>query len=55
MLVSHATDTGVIPNLKFSFSDTTMVLRRSGQSREITARELPVATTMEAIDTWWHT
>ncbi len=50
MLVPPATDTGVIPNLKFSFSDTNMTLRPGGWSREVTARELPVATTMAGVN-----
>ncbi|RXN67867.1 cupin domain-containing protein, partial [Clostridium botulinum] len=50
MLVPPSTDTGVIPNLKFSFSDTNMTIRPGGWSREITARELPVATTMAGVN-----
>lgn len=50
MLVPPVTDTGVIPNLKFSFSDTNMVIKAGGWSREITARQLPVATTMAGVN-----
>ncbi|CUU48568.1 cupin domain-containing protein [Clostridium beijerinckii] len=50
MLVPPSSDTGIIPNLKFSFSDTNMTLRPGGWSREITARELPVATTMAGVN-----
>ncbi|MDH7565850.1 MAG: cupin domain-containing protein [Clostridiales bacterium] len=50
MLVPPATDAGLLPNLEFSFSDTSMVLRPGGWSREITARELPVATTMAGVN-----
>ncbi|HMM19948.1 MAG TPA: cupin domain-containing protein [Selenomonadales bacterium] len=50
MLVPPATDAGLLPNLKFSFSDTSMVLKMGGWSREITARELPVATTLAGVN-----
>jgi len=50
MLVPPVTDAGLLPNLKFSFSDTSMVLKAGGWSREITARELPVATTMAGVN-----
>ncbi len=50
MLVPPATDAGLLPNMKFSFSDTSMVLKPGGWSREVTARELPVATTMAGVN-----
>lgn len=50
MLVPPATDAGLIPNLKFSFSDTHMQLYPGGWSREITVRELPVATTLAGVN-----
>ncbi|KOM98577.1 oxalate decarboxylase [Clostridium botulinum] len=50
MLVPPSTDTGLIPNLKFSFSDTNMTIRPGGWSREITVRELPIATTMAGVN-----
>ncbi len=50
MLVPPATDKGLIPNLKFSFSDTNMILRPGGWSREITKRELPVSDTFAIVD-----
>jgi oxalate decarboxylase len=50
MLVPPVTDAGLLPNLKFSFSDTSMVLKPGGWSREVTARELPVATTLAAVN-----
>lgn len=40
MFVPPATDAGLLPNLKFSFSDTNMKLDHGGWSREITVREL---------------
>ncbi|GGE77297.1 oxalate decarboxylase family bicupin [Priestia taiwanensis] len=50
MLVPPATDAGTIPNLKFSFSDTHMQLNHGGWSREITIRELPIATTLAGVN-----
>lgn len=50
MLVPPATDAGTIPNLKFSFSDTHMQLNHGGWSREVTVRELPIATTLEGVN-----
>lgn len=51
MFVPPATDAGPIPNLKFSFSDAHMTLNHSGWSREVTIRELPVATTLAGVNT----
>ena len=50
MLVPPSTDSGTIPNLKFSFSDTHMQLNHGGWSREITVRELPIATTLAGVN-----
>ncbi|OLN21123.1 oxalate decarboxylase [Domibacillus antri] len=50
MLVPPATDAGTIPNLKFSFSDTHMQLKHGGWSREVTVRELPIATTLAGVN-----
>jgi oxalate decarboxylase len=50
MLVPPATDAGTIPNLKFSFSDTYMQLNHGGWSREVTVRQLPVATTLAGVN-----
>jgi oxalate decarboxylase len=50
MLVPPATDAGTIPNLKFSFSDTHMQLNHGGWSREITIREMPIATTLAGVN-----
>ncbi|MCI1114019.1 oxalate decarboxylase, partial [Stenotrophomonas maltophilia] len=49
MLVPPVTDAGLLPNLKFSFSDTNMTLNHGGWSREITVRELPIATTLAGV------
>ncbi|WP_078379741.1 oxalate decarboxylase family bicupin [Sutcliffiella halmapala] len=50
MLVPPITDNGLVPNLKFSFSDTSMKLNHGGWSREITVRELPIATTLAGVN-----
>lgn len=50
MLVPPATDAGLMPNLKMSFSDTHMQLNHGGWSREITVRDLPVATTLAGVN-----
>ncbi|MGM9927908.1 MAG: oxalate decarboxylase family bicupin [Bacillus sp. (in: firmicutes)] len=50
MLVPPITDAGTIPNLRFSFSDTRMTLDPGGWSRQITARELPIATTLAGVN-----
>jgi oxalate decarboxylase len=50
MLVPPVTDAGLIPNLKFSFSDTHMHLNHGGWSREVTVRELPIATTLAGVN-----
>lgn len=50
MLVPPTTDNGLLPNMRFSFSDTHMQLNMGGWSREITARELPIATTLAGVN-----
>ncbi|MBP1991538.1 oxalate decarboxylase family bicupin [Paenibacillus eucommiae] len=50
MLVPPVTDSGTVPNLKFSFSDTHMQLNHGGWSREVTVRELPIATTLSGVN-----
>ncbi|OXS73268.1 oxalate decarboxylase [Lysinibacillus sp. KCTC 33748] len=50
LLVPPKTDAGLVPNLKFSFSDTHMVLKHGGWSREITVRDLPIATTLAGVN-----
>ncbi|WP_244868440.1 oxalate decarboxylase family bicupin [Paenibacillus sp. J53TS2] len=50
MLAPPVTDNGLVPNLKFSFSDTHMQLNQGGWSREITIRELPIATTLAGVN-----
>ncbi len=50
MLRPPETDRGTIPNLRFSFSDAPMRLEEGGWTREVTARELPVATTLAGVN-----
>jgi oxalate decarboxylase len=50
LLASPYTDQGTVPNLKFSFSDARNRLLPGGWSREVTARELPISTTMAGVD-----
>ncbi|QNK55106.1 oxalate decarboxylase family bicupin [Paenibacillus sp. PAMC21692] len=50
MFVPPKTDNGLLPNLRFSFSDTHMQLNHGGWSREITVRELPIATTLAGVN-----
>lgn len=44
------TDRGSLPNLRFSFADAHMKIREGGWSREVTQRELPIATTMAGVN-----
>ncbi|MFC0190040.1 oxalate decarboxylase family bicupin [Fictibacillus aquaticus] len=50
LLVPPVTDAGSLPNLRFSFSDTNMQLNHGGWSREVTVRELPIATTLAGVN-----
>lgn len=50
LLAPPATDHGTIPNLKFSFSDAHNRLERGGWAREVTERELPVATSLAGVN-----
>jgi oxalate decarboxylase len=50
MLAPPHTDSGTIPNLKFSFSDAHNRLQEGGWARQVTARELPVATTLAGVN-----
>ncbi|MFF2908271.1 oxalate decarboxylase family bicupin [Paenibacillus sp. NPDC057934] len=50
MFVPPVTDNGLVPNLRFSFSDTHMQLNHGGWSREVTVRELPIATTLAGVN-----
>jgi oxalate decarboxylase len=50
LLASPYTDSGTIPNLKFSFSAARNRLLTGGWSREVTVRELPVATALSGVN-----
>ncbi|NMM69884.1 oxalate decarboxylase family bicupin [Bacillus clausii] len=50
ILVPPETDRGLIPNLRFSFSDAHMQLNHGGWSREITQKDLPIATTLAGVN-----
>lgn len=45
-----STDHGSVPNLRFSFADAHMKIRRGGWSREVTQRELAISTTMAGVN-----
>jgi oxalate decarboxylase len=50
VLSSPYTDAGTIPNLKFSFAAARNRLTSGGWGREVTVRELPVATTLAGVN-----
>src|SRR6266478_8063671 len=50
LLASPSTDAGTIPNLKFSFAAARNRLTDGGWAREVTVRELPVATTLAGVN-----
>lgn len=50
LLASPQTDAGTIPNLKFSFAVARNRLLTGGWAREVTVRELPVATTLAGVN-----
>jgi oxalate decarboxylase len=50
LLASPQTDNGTIPNLKFPFAAARNRLLTGGWSREVTARELPVATQLAGVN-----
>jgi oxalate decarboxylase len=50
LLASPDTDSGTIPNLKFSFATARNRLLTGGWAREVTARELPVATELAGVN-----
>jgi oxalate decarboxylase len=49
-LASPYTDSGTIPNLKFSFAAARNRLLTGGWAREVTVRELPVATELAGVN-----
>jgi oxalate decarboxylase len=50
ILVPPETDSGTVPNLRFSFADAHNRLETGGWAREVTQRELPVATTLAGVN-----
>jgi oxalate decarboxylase len=50
ILTPPSTDKGLVPNLRFSFADAHMNLQDGGWSREVTQRELPIATEMAGVN-----
>jgi oxalate decarboxylase len=50
LLASPYTDNGTIPNLKFSFATARNRLITGGWAREVTVRELPVATELAGVN-----
>ncbi len=50
LLTPPGTDSGTIPNLKFSFSAAHNRLEVGGWSREVTVRELPISTTIAGVN-----
>jgi oxalate decarboxylase len=50
VFVPPSTDKGLVPNLRFSFADAHMNLQDGGWSREVTQRELPIATEMAGVN-----
>src|SRR5947209_9131893 len=50
ILTPPSTDAGTIPNLKFSFGLAHNRLLTGGWARQVTARELPIATTLAGVD-----
>ncbi len=50
LLASPSTDAGTIPNLKFPFAEARNRLTTGGWAREVTERELPVATDLAGVN-----
>ena len=50
VLVPPKTDSGTLPNLRFSFADAHNRLTGDGWARQVTARELPIATSIAGVD-----
>ncbi|MEE6259183.1 cupin domain-containing protein [Plantactinospora sonchi] len=49
LLVPPTTDNRLVPNLKFSFSQAHTRVEKGGWTREVTVRDLPVATTLSGV------
>jgi oxalate decarboxylase len=50
ILTPPNTDSGTLPNLKFSFSLAHNRLQKDGWTRQVTSRELPIATTLAGVN-----
>lgn len=50
VLVPPETDRGTLPNLKFSFAEAHNRLEPGGWARQVTVRELPIATTLAGVN-----
>ncbi len=50
LLASPQTDAGTIPNLKFSFANARNRILTGGWAREVTVRELPIATELAGVN-----
>jgi oxalate decarboxylase len=50
IFVPPSTDHGTLPNLRFSFSDAHMRLETGGWTRQVTQRELGIATTLAGVN-----
>ncbi|MEZ4531807.1 MAG: cupin domain-containing protein [Thermomicrobiales bacterium] len=50
MMVPPVTDSGTLPNLRFSLSDTHVKLCDGGWTREVTEREMPAARTIAGVN-----
>ena len=50
LLVPPSTDSGTLPNLRFSFSDAHMRQTDGGWTRQVTQRELGISTTLAGVD-----
>src|SRR6266478_2413326 len=50
LLASPSTDAGTVPNLKFSFAAARNRLTDGGWAREVTVRELPIATELAGVN-----
>jgi oxalate decarboxylase len=50
ILTPPSTDAGTIPNMKFSFGLAHNRILAGGWARQVTARELPIATTLAGVD-----
>jgi oxalate decarboxylase len=50
ILTPPSTDSGTLPNMKFSFSLAHNRLQEGGWARQVTVRELPIATTLAGVN-----